>query len=140
VAIDDGDAVARRAGRVRTCAATGRRRGPIWRRLSSSRKRPPTEAALLRELDPHLLATLAFVHAQRAAGSGIQDFMGQSRLTATARAFHFNGYFARLGLWLVERHVLALRVGRERCSVSLSPIVCRFNRAMMLTTVSQIRR
>jgi hypothetical protein len=97
-----------------------------------TRKRQPTEAALLRELDPHLLAALTYVHAQRAAGLGIQHFMGQSRLTAAARAFHFSGCFARLGLLLVERHVLALRVGRERCSVSVSPMNLPFDRAVMV--------
>jgi len=49
---------------------------------------PPTEPALSgRFVEPHLLAALAPVHAQCAAGSGIQDFMHQSRRGTTSLTF-----------------------------------------------------
>jgi hypothetical protein len=48
------------AGEPRSAGGTGRRRGGY-------------EAALYRHIDPHLFAALTFVHAQSAAGSGVQN-------------------------------------------------------------------
>ena len=49
------------------------------------------EAALRREVNPHLVAALALVHAQSAPGSGVQNFMSQTRHRATVLAPDFVG-------------------------------------------------
>jgi hypothetical protein len=60
-------------------------------RLTSARGR------LLWKVDPHLLAAFAFVHAQRSAGSGVQEFMCQTRYSSAFFAPDLIRLVARLG-------------------------------------------
>jgi hypothetical protein len=46
-------------------------------------------SALYWQVDPHLLAARAFVHAQTASGAGVQNLVSQSRHGATSPAPDF---------------------------------------------------
>jgi hypothetical protein len=53
-------------------------------------KEAPTEAALLRDRDPHLFATGALVHAERAAvRSRVLHFLHEARFRTTSAAPEF---------------------------------------------------
>jgi hypothetical protein len=78
--------------------------------------RPPTETALHRKVDPHLLAAFAFVHPQRSAGSGVEDFMRQPSEGPTLPAPYFCGF---LNLSRHSRHSMTIkRVGQRVSSVA----------------------
>jgi hypothetical protein len=98
------------AGAPRSAGGTGRRRGGY-------------EAALYRHIDPHLFAALTFVHAQSAAGSGLQNFESQPGRSATVLAPDFVG-----GLNVDGNGHPQCSKGRERGGVSLSPIKAKTGR------------
>jgi hypothetical protein len=80
---------------------------------------PTLPRALLGVLYPHSLAALAFVHAQRTAGSGVRDFVRKSgRRPTTTNNFEGCGGYFQGGC---DGH-LRSALGRERNGVSLSPI------------------
>src|SRR5437763_813915 len=98
-------------------------------------KRPPTEAALnrMRCRFGFLLATLALKHAHGVIPSRIEHPPNEPWLCGALEAPDMNYILGRKSLCSeVEEHHLRSEWRREHCSVSLPPMTCRSDRAVMV--------
>src|SRR5437588_3056123 len=109
-------------------------KGSAFGSRSHQQRGRPTEALVqVRVVGPSLLAALALKHAHGVIPSRIEHPPNEPWLCGALGAPESNYILGGKSLCAeIEKHHLRSEWRRERCGVSLSPMICQSDRAMMV--------